>query len=301
MLKVARMFVGMAVAIVALPLASQAEEQTAEQPPVEEQPIKPLVQKPLWEAGLGIGTVTFPDYRGSDESQVYPVPVPYFVYRGKFLKADREGVRGELFDRRYLELTLSMHASTPVRDDNNARAGMPNLRPTLEFGPSLDVHMWRSKNADMKLDLVLPLRLPLTVESSPQSLGWNFAPRLNLDIENVAGQQGWNFGIGVGPVFSAAEYNQYIYSVAPRFATAARPAYDARGGYAGTQVLSAISKRFPKYWVGAYISYQNLHNAAFEDSPLVRQQNYVSGGIGFAWMIGKSKRMVDVEFDEANE
>jgi outer membrane scaffolding protein for murein synthesis (MipA/OmpV family) len=85
MLKVARMFVGMAVAIVALPLASQAEEQTAEQPPVEEQPIKPLVQKPLWEAGLGIGAVTFPDYRGSDESQVYPVPVPYFVYRGKFL------------------------------------------------------------------------------------------------------------------------------------------------------------------------------------------------------------------------
>jgi outer membrane protein len=283
MLKVVCMCVAV-IGAAALPLVSQAE------------------QKPLWEAGLGVGAVTFPDYRGSDESSTYPVPVPYFVYRGKFLKADREGVRGELFDKRYLELSLSMHATTPVRDGNKAREGMPNLRPTLEAGPSLDVHMWRSKDQEMKLDLVLPLRLAVTVESSPQSLGWTFAPRVNLDIENVAGQQGWNFGIGVGPVFAAKEYHQYIYSIDPQFATPQRPAYDARGGYSGTQVLTAISKRFPKYWVGAYISYQNLHNAAFEDSPLVRQQNYVSGGIGFAWMIGKSKRMVEVDLeDDTNE
>ena len=272
-----------ALGAVSLPMSSQAE------------------QKPLWEAGLGIGAVTFPDYRGSDESNVYPVPVPYFVYRGKFLKADREGVRGELFDRRYLELSFSMNARTPVRDDNAARAGMPNLRPTLEFGPSLDMHLWRSRNEELKLDLVMPLRLPITVESSPQTLGWNFAPRLNLDIENFAGQPGLNFGIGVGPLFGAAEYHEYIYSVAPQFATAQRPAYDARGGYSGTHVVAAISKRFPKYWVGAYLSYDNLRNAAFEDSPLVRRQNYVTGGIGIAWMIGKSKRMVEVEQDESDE
>jgi len=272
-----------ALAAVALPLSSHAE------------------QKPLWEAGLGIGTVTFPDYRGSDEMQTLPVPVPYFVYRGEFLKADREGVRGELFDKRYLELSLSVTASTPVRDDNSARAGMPNLRPTLEFGPSLDVHMWKSKSQDMKLDLVLPVRLPITLESSPQTLGWNFSPRLNLDIENVFRQPGWNFGIGIGPEFAASDYHKYIYSVAPQFATANRPAYQARGGYSGTQVVTAISKRFPKYWVGAYISYQNLHNAAFVDSPLVKQQNYVSAGIGIAWMIGKSKRLVEVEPDDTFE
>ena len=102
-----------------------------------------------------------------------------------------------------------------------------------------------------------------------------------------------------GPVFAAADYHEYIYSVAPQFATARRPAYDARGSYSGTQVVTAISKRFPKYWVGAYISYQNLHNAAFADSPLVKQQSYVSAGIGIAWMIGKSKRMVEVEPDDS--
>ena len=60
-------------------------------------------EEPLWEAGLGVGALSFPDYRGSDERQLYPVPVPYFVYRGDFFKADRDGVRGELFDRDYLE------------------------------------------------------------------------------------------------------------------------------------------------------------------------------------------------------
>lgn len=273
-----------ACAVVAWPVASRAEE------------------KPLWEAGLGVGAMVFPDYRGSDEVNAYPLPLPYFVYRGKFLKADREGLRGELFDKRYLELSLSMNATIPVSsDDNEAREGMPNLRPTLEFGPSLDIHLWRSPRQDMKLDLVMPLRLPVTLESSPKTLGWNFSPRLNLDIANVAGQQGWNFGVGVGPLFGAAQYHEYFYSVAPRYATADRPAYDAQGGYSGTHVIAAISKRFPRYWVGAYMRYDNLHNAVFEDSPLVRQQNYVTGGIGIAWMIGKSKRMVEVDSDDSQD
>ena len=272
----------MATAMIGWPLSSQAE------------------QKPLWEAGLGVGAMSFPDYRGSDEYKAYPIPLPYFVYRGKFLKADREGLRGELFDKRYLELSLSMNATIPVSsEDNQAREGMPDLKPTLEFGPSLDVHLWRSADNSMKLDLVMPLRLPVTLDSSPQTLGWNFSPRLNLDIQNVAGQQGWNFGVGAGPLFGAAEYHEYFYSVAPRFATAQRRTYDARGGYSGMHLIAAISKRYPGYWVGAYMRYDNLHGAVFEDSPLVRQQNYLTGGIGIAWMIGRSKRLVDVESDEA--
>ena len=56
-------------------------------------------EKPLWEFGLGAGALAFPDYRGSDEARIYPVPVPYFVYRGPILKADRDGLRGKLFNR----------------------------------------------------------------------------------------------------------------------------------------------------------------------------------------------------------
>jgi outer membrane protein len=255
-------------------------------------------EKPLWEAGLGVGALVFPDYRGSDEIKAYPVPVPYFVYRGPFLKADREGVRGELFDRKYVELSISLNATIPVRsEDNAARRDMPDLRPTIEVGPSLDVHLWRSADERMKLDLVMPLRMPVTIESSPESLGWIFSPRLNLDIEDVAGYTGWSFGAGVGPLFAADRFHEYFYSVAPRFATTVRPAYEADGGYSGTHVLASLSKRFPKYWVGAYVRYDILSGAAFDDSPLVRRKSYLAGGIGIAWMLGESKKRVESEDD----
>jgi len=229
-------------------------------------------EKPLWEAGLGIGTVAFPDYRGSDQTRVYPVPVPYLIYRGDFLKADRNGLRGEFFNRDWVELNISVNATVPVdSSEDHARRGMPNLRPTVEIGPSLDFHLWHSSDQHLKFGAVLPLRVPITVDSSPQFIGWNFSPRLNLDVQDIAGRAGWNFGIGAGP------------------------AYSARGGYAGTEFISALTKRFPKYWVGAYIRYDTLQGAAFENSPLVKQRYYVSGGIGIAWMIGVSKRTVQAD------
>jgi MipA family protein len=253
-------------------------------------------EKPLWEFGLGIGGLEFPDYRGSDETKVFPVPVPYVVYRGRFLKADRDGVRGRLFDREQAELSLSVNATIPVdSEDNSARRGMPDLKPTIEIGPSFDVHLWRSADRDVKLDLIMPLRVPITLESSPHSLRWLFAPRLNIDFENFAGHAGWEFGAGVGPVFASDKFHQYFYSVPARFATAERPEYRADGGYSGMHLLAAVSKRFPKYWVGAFLRYDWLGGAEFEDSPLVRRQSYFAGGFGIAWMIGESKRRVTTD------
>lgn len=249
-------------------------------------------EKPLWEAGLGIGGLLFPDYRGSDQIRTYPVPVPYFQYRGEFLKADREGVRGRLFDREYVELSISVSATIPVSSEHNdARRGMPDLDPTFEVGPSLDLHLWKSPDGFTQLDLIMPLRVPVTIDDSPKAIGWLFSPRLNLDIENVV-RSGWDFGVGVGPIFADHKYHEFFYSVAPQYANAERPAYEAHGGYSGTHVLTSLSKRFPGYWVGAYVRYDSLSSATFADSPLVKTSGYFAGGIGIAWMIGQSKKMV---------
>ncbi|MFL6578804.1 MAG: MipA/OmpV family protein [Povalibacter sp.] len=253
-------------------------------------------EKPLWEAGMGIGALRFPDYRGSDESKIYPVPVPYFVYRGDFLKADRDGVRGQLFDKRYAELSVSVNGTIPVSsEDNAARRGMPDLKPTFELGPSIDFHLWQSTDQNLKLDLVMPLRLPLTIETSPRSIGWVFQPRLNLDVHNFAGLEGWDFGIGAGPLYASHKFHDYFYSVDERYATAERAAYQADGGYSGTHMIAALSKRFPKYWIGAYVRYDALSGAAFDDSPLVKSKHYLAGGFGIAWMIGESKKLVESE------
>lgn len=252
-------------------------------------------QKPLWEAGLGVGAVTFPDYRGSDRTQTYPLPVPYFVYRGEFLKADRNGVRGRFFDSDRVELNVSMNASAPVDSkDNPARLGMPDLRPTVEIGPSLDLTLWRAAGRRAKLDLRLPLVAGFTIERSPQSTGWSFAPRVNLDLQDAGGMAGWNLGLVAGPVFGDRKQHQYFYAVAQQYMTSDRPAYEARRGYAGTQFLAALSKRFPSFWVGGFVRYDTLRGAVFDDSPLVKRDAYLAGGIAIAWIISESSRMVEV-------
>ena len=100
-----------------------------------------------------------------------------------------------------------------------------------------------------------------------------FAPRLNIDIDDVGGHTGWDFGAGIGPVFAADRFHDYYYSVPARSRPPSGPSTDADGGYSGMHVLAALSKRFPKYWVGAFVRYDWLGDAVFEDSPLVRQQN----------------------------
>jgi outer membrane scaffolding protein for murein synthesis (MipA/OmpV family) len=263
-------------------------------------PLSHAEEEPLWEFGLGVGAIAFPHYRGSDQMHAYPVPVPYFVYRGPIFKADRDGVRGELFDRKYVELSISVNGTIPVdSEDNAARRGMPDLEPTIELGPSLEVHLWQSADHDVKLDLVMPLRVPITIESSPESLQWTFAPRLNIDVDDIGGHAGWDFGAGIGPVFAADRFHEYYYSVPARFATATRPEYHADGGYSGMHVLAALSKRFPKYWVGAFLRYDWLGGTGFADSPLVRRENSLAGGFGIAWIIGESKRRVQTDDDEA--
>ncbi|HYM41826.1 MAG TPA: MipA/OmpV family protein [Steroidobacteraceae bacterium] len=249
-------------------------------------------QQPLWEFGLGAGVLIFNDYRGADTTHAYPVPLPYFIYRGKLFESDREGLRGKLFHQDRVELNLSVNGTTPVRN-NSARSGMPDLRPTLEIGPSLNTRLWRSADRRLQLDLRLPARAAFTIEARPGGIGWYYAPHLNLDIAQYAGPEGWKLGLLAGPLFAQHRYDNYFYGVAPQYAVPGRPAYEAPGGYAGTQTLVSLTRRFPGYWFGAYLRHDSLAGASFAASPLVSRSSYWSGGLGFAWMLGRSQRMVE--------
>ncbi|HEY0891468.1 MAG TPA: MipA/OmpV family protein, partial [Cellvibrio sp.] len=90
-----------------------------------------------WELGLGVGAVTGPDYRGSDEYRSFISPIPYVVYRGKIIRSDREGIRGNFLRTDQYEFTFSASAAiTPDADKNTLRKDMPDLGSTLELGPS---------------------------------------------------------------------------------------------------------------------------------------------------------------------
>lgn len=252
--------------------------------------------QPLWEVGLGAASMQLPTYRGATESINTTLPIPYLVYRGEYLKADRDGVRGVFFETDTVELNMSFAASPPIDSNEVAvRQGMPSLSASLEVGPSLDVELWQSATKDTRLRLFLPLRTAFTLGHAPQRIGWQFTPRLNLDIAHPLGWPSWTLGTVVGPIFGSPEQHAYFYSVEPAFATPNRPAYVAKGGYAGMQMISALWKRFPSFWVGGFVRYDHLHGAVFEDSPLITQKTRFSGGLAIAWILGKSSQMVPTD------
>lgn len=251
---------------------------------------------PLWEAGAGVAVISFPDYRASDERQLWALPFPYIVYRGEILQADERRVRGLFFKHRVAELDVSVNGTVPVKsDENEARRGMPDLDATLEIGPSVNFFLKRSDDRKRTLELRLPVRAVIASDFSyVRQVGWVFQPHINFDNHDVLGYTGWNLGVLGGPVFSDRRYNRYFYGVDPAFATATRPAYAAAGGYGGTQVIAALSKRYRKYWVGGFMRWDTLNHAAFEDSPLARSQRSFSVGFAIAWILGESTTKVEV-------
>jgi outer membrane protein len=251
------------------------------------------VTQPVWEAGLGLTMLSLPDYRGSDRSRAYLLPVPYLVYRGPRVSVDRGGLKAELLEKGGLQLDFSMNLSVPVRSDGNgARAGMPRLSPALEIGPQLLADLWGSADGDVKLQLQLPLRYAFSLSSSTRDAGFIFHPRLGLDFRNFAGSRGLNAGLVVGPMFATARQHDYFYTVDPQYATATRPAYEAGSGYSGMQLTMSLSKRFPSYWFGAFVRTDWLDGAVFADSPLVRRNTTVSAGVAISWIFAVSADQV---------
>ncbi len=261
----------------------------------QELPAQPMVERPLWEAGLGVGALRLPHYRGSDQMHNWLLPVPYLVYRGDIFKADRDGARALLFESERVHFDLSAAASAPTRSrDDRARQGMPDLAPTMEIGPNFNLTLGRGRlgsaqGTDWELELRAPLRAAVTLERHPQHIGWSSTPHINLDLHDA---QGWNWGLQAGPVFSSRSLNGYFYDVTPAQATPTRPAYSAPGGYGGWQAIGALSRRFEKQWFGMFIKFDSLHGANFGDSPLVRQRQQVSVGIATSWILSTSERRV---------
>jgi outer membrane protein len=252
-------------------------------------------EQPLWEAGAGLTVLDFPDYRGSDERHTLVLPIPYLVYRGEFLKSDRESVRGEFFHNDRVELYLSVNGSIPVNSrENSAREGMSNLDPTLEIGPSLSVSLMRSDA--MSLKLRFPLRAVFATDLKHfTDEGWVFEPQLNVDFYDRFPGPGWNLGFAAGPLYGNKRYHNYFYGVEPQEATPQRPAYEAGGGYGGFQFIATLSKRFRSYWVGGFVRADTLSGATFENSPLVRQKQSFATGIALSWIFGQSQEMVEAD------
>jgi len=257
-------------------------------------------ERPLWELALGGGVISLPYYRGAESNRVLPVPLVYPVYRGDFLKVDDEGVRGMFYQSERVKLDLSADGTVPGSDDDiEGREDMPALDPTFQIGPSLTVNLWRRPVHDQKLILTLPLRAVFALDSSPTYIGMAASPKLTYYRDARFAGRRWRVGATGGIELGSDKLHDYFYSVAPRFQTPERTEFDADGGYAGTRFTLSAQSRRGNNWIGAFLRYDNVSGAVFDDSPLVRRDGNFSAGIVVGWFVARSSRTVDVPDDEA--
>ncbi|MGD8176176.1 MipA/OmpV family protein [Marinimicrobium sp. ARAG 43.8] len=234
------------------------------------------------EAGLGVGALITPDYRGSKTYRSYVAPVPYVIYRGKIIRSDREGVRSDLFSSDQMEFTLSLAASILLDGDKNERRiGMPKLGSTLELGPALNINVTGDTLHD-KWMLSLPVRAVFTLgRGSPEHIGWLAEPQLSYRLR----RNSWNWTFRMGPSFASESYHEYYYGVGPEYARPDRAQYRARGGYSGFNSQLALSRRAGNLWYAFFVRYYNLNGADFMDSSLVETDQGGSGGLAISWVL----------------
>ena len=233
--------------------------------------------------GLGLSVTQIDDYIGSDESEVYVLPVPYFYYQSNTLKIDRNAFEGELFSNERWHLTLDATGSIPVDSaDNEARKGMQDLDWVGELGPSIEYYLAGNNRSINKTYLDFSVRKAVATDfSHATDVGWTS----QLSITNR--HQFQNIFLNGKVIMHSAltalaysdKYSQYFYSVSENDETALRQSYDAKGGYAGLRFSLGGTWRKDNIWVGVFTRYTHLKNASYEDSPLVKSNTNLLAGL----------------------
>jgi len=249
--------------------------------------------RPLWELGVAGGGIYSPNYPAADKNSLHGLALPNLIYRGEFFRMGRDSIaKGVFIDNDYTELNVSLAASFNANSSNNdARRGMPDLDYLVEIGPQLKIKIGELYGG--KTEVQLPVRAVFSTDfGRVDQRGFLFNPRLSHERKNIF-NSGIDMGSSLGSSFATKKLHEYFYRVEPRFATAARPAYEADGGYVGSDIglgLSyGITERVRAY-AGWRVGYYG--GAANEESPLFRQKVNSSIFVGFSWSIYQSSTRV---------
>jgi len=237
--------------------------------------------KPLWEIGgvaLGVSQQAYP---GSDQRVRRGIALPYLIYRGRYLRADSDGVGVRPVRTPTYELDIS--AAGAFGSDANrdpARRGMPSLGTLVEFGPRLKWHLGGSpEGGRWRLDL--PLRGVFDLSDSLTYRGAVFQPGVVWG-KRLAPR--WNLSASLSLLVADQKLADTFYEVEPRFATATRPVYDAKAGLLATRLGASVSHDLTRDWtVFGFARLDSVAGAANRHSPLVRQTTGGTVGIGVSW------------------
>ncbi len=259
--------------------------------PVHAQTSEPT-KKPLFEIGVfGYGGY-FPDYPGSKQNHLQFLPLPFFIYRGSFLRMTPQSVSGVFIENKTLHFDLSASGSFHTSSKDTARYGMPKLDDMAEVGPRLNLVLARDAQT-ARIEFEVPVRAVLSTDfKSLDYRGWRVAPELAYIQDNL-----WNTGgrlkLGIEGDIANGLLMNYFYGVAPRYVTSTRARYTAHGGYLGSSLdasyLIPLNKRMTLYTRISGSYYGGATNAA---SPLLKSDWNFTTAAGLTFSFYQSDEMV---------
>lgn len=243
---------------------------------------------PLWEVGLVAGGISTPAYPASSDRSTRALAVPFLIYRGEVLRADRSGVGARMVHTDDYEFDIGFSASLPASSDNiAARQNMPDLGALLEFGPRMKATLARPTTGS-RVRLIVPVRSVLEFNSGVHGRGVAFEPELEYETRDLG--QGWRLSTSASLVWGDSQLNQYFYGVSPAYATAARPAYEAQSGLIASRLSVSSSTNLGKdVRVLGFVRYENYEGSANRSSPLFLQSSGTSYGLWLTWTLGRSE------------
>jgi outer membrane scaffolding protein for murein synthesis (MipA/OmpV family) len=243
---------------------------------------------PLWELGgvaLGVSQSAYP---GADQQVNRALALPYFVYRGDVLRADRDTAGIRAMKTETFELDVGFAGAFGAGNETiDARQGMRKLGTMVELGPRLKWDLGAGP-AGGRLSAEFPARAVLDLSDKAAHRGWSLEPKLTYSNRTASG---WRYSASVSAIVADTRLAQTFYEVRSSEATAARPAYRAEGGLVSWRFGTAFSRSLARDWnLFGFARLETVAGAANESSPLVRRSSGASVGVGVAYTWMRSDR-----------
>lgn len=243
---------------------------------------------PLWELGAVGLAARQQAYPGASVQVNGALLLPYLIYRGEYLRADRGGAGLRAVRTPTFEVDIGVAGSFGSSSEEIAvRRGMPDIGTLVQFGPRLKWNIgsgpghgrWRAE---------FPLRGVLDLEHQLAHRGMAFEPELIFERRS---NNGWSYSTSIGAVWGDRRLADTFYAVAPDQALAGRPAYRAEGGLITWRLAASFSRKLSPDWrLFGFARADSVAGAANEASPLVQQTTGTSIGLGVTYTWKTSDR-----------
>ena len=243
---------------------------------------------PLWELGGVVLGVSQNAYPGSDQQVNRALALPYFIYRGDVLRADRETVGIRALKTETFDLDVGFAGAFGSGSQTiDARHGMRKLGTLVEMGPRLNWDLGAGP-AGGRLSAEFPARAVLDLSDKAAHRGWSLEPKLTYSNRTAGG---WRYSTSVSAIVADTRLAQTFYEVRSSEATAARPVYTAESGLVSWRFGTAFSRSLARDWnLFGFARLETVAGAANESSPLVRRSSGASVGVGVAYTWMRSER-----------